>query len=496
MTIRRPRYRRFNGRILVAVLAVWVGLASYSLLALGLAQGDGCIEIGQAHRTWTIQPLTGDDPPEEFYAYREFQSHSSLIRENASILFFYSPSGPSCGDLSLVMLHHSDRSANARLTFSGVPDSTSIRLKDDSDDAYWLSPPSLKANWRWSAGRTDGAVLSGLHGDVFLMISPTFDDAIETWFVVTGSVERPRFIELPSLEEPLRLRFSAPDPIARFRMTPESPTVGQEVRFDASSSSSFQAEIVRYRWDFDEDGDFETATDSPVLTHRFRTASPHRATLEVVDADGRTGHVSRSFEVQGGEFSLDRRILTHLPEHQVLPGATVTVELRIQAHSTVSGVGIHERTPEGWVIEPVTTSGLAYNDPQREWLLLETLQPGEERRIQYRLIVPDDAVLRAYDIKGQAVSSSPDFRLDIGGDRQITVIGVLPVELAISRLAPDGAIDVTLSNLISFDQILQAVALWQADLPVPGTNGKRLDLTLMSRLVAYWLNDRAVTETL
>lgn len=496
MATRRPRYRLRASRILLATLILAAGMAADPSFSHAQGEDDGCVEVNQAHRTWTVDPVSGDEAPEAFYAYRDFRSHNPLIRERASVLFFYSPSGRSCGDLSLFMLHHADQASHTRFTISGVPESTSIQLKDDPDDAYWLSPPSLKVNWRWSASRTDGAVLGGLRGDVRLMVRPEFDEAIRTWYVVGGSASGPSFIELPNLSDLLRLRFSAPDPVARFEMSPASPTVGQDVRFDASGSASAQSEIVRYRWDFNEDGAFELVRDSPVVTHRFPTASPHYVTLEVVDAAGRTGQASRSFDVHGGEFSVERTVLTHLPNHQALPGSALTIELRLRAHSTVSGVGIRETTPEGWTIEPGSTRGWAYNASQREWLLLETLRPGEERRLQYRLVVPDGAVLQAYEIDGRAVSSSPEFEMAIGGEGRIDVIGVLPAELAVSRLSTDGAIDVTLSNLITLDQILQAVALWQADTPVPGTNGKRLDLAMMSRLVAYWLNDRPVTEPL
>jgi hypothetical protein len=84
----------------------------------------------------------------------------------------------------------------------------------------------------------------------------------------------------------------------------------------------------------------------------------------------------------------------------------------------------------------------------------------------------------------------------IGGDSEVHVISSLSIELAISRLNDQGEIDLTLSDLITFNQILQAVALWQQGRPVPGTNGRRIDLDMMVRLVAYWLTDTPVDRPL
>jgi hypothetical protein len=42
----------------------------------------------------------------------------------------------------------------------------------------------------------------------------------------------------------------------------------------------------------------------------------------------------------------------------------------------------------------------------------------------------------------------------------------------------------------------QAVSLWLEQVEVPGTNGRKIDLAMISRLIAYWLTDTPVTEPL
>ncbi len=46
-------------------------------------------------------------------------------------------------------------------------------------------------------------------------------------------------------------------PLAEFTYTPQNPSLGQPVAFDASASKSIDAYIEKYEWDFDGDGAFE-----------------------------------------------------------------------------------------------------------------------------------------------------------------------------------------------------------------------------------------------
>lgn len=71
-------------------------------------------------------------------------------------------------------------------------------------------------------------------------------------------------------------------PTADFTFTPEQPRPGETVRFDASSATDIDGEIVSYAWIFDGE-----AIDAAGATtdHVFLTAGEHTATLTVTDND-------------------------------------------------------------------------------------------------------------------------------------------------------------------------------------------------------------------
>ena len=74
-------------------------------------------------------------------------------------------------------------------------------------------------------------------------------------------------------------------PTAAFDVSPESPTTGELVSFDASASSS-DGEIVSYEWDFDGDGTHEDAGES--VQTSFDEAGDVPVTLRVTDDSGQT----------------------------------------------------------------------------------------------------------------------------------------------------------------------------------------------------------------
>ena len=56
-----------------------------------------------------------------------------------------------------------------------------------------------------------------------------------------------------------------------------------KVRFDASSSIDTMGEIVRYEWDWDSDGTYDTAVEVPEIMQRFSEEGPYKVTLTIVD---------------------------------------------------------------------------------------------------------------------------------------------------------------------------------------------------------------------
>ncbi len=84
-------------------------------------------------------------------------------------------------------------------------------------------------------------------------------------------------------------------PVARFTWTPEQPEPNQWVRFDAGDSYDPDGRIVRYEWDFNDDGRVDASGE--VVFHRFARSGSYRVRLKMTDNDGATDELRRSVQV-------------------------------------------------------------------------------------------------------------------------------------------------------------------------------------------------------
>lgn len=83
-----------------------------------------------------------------------------------------------------------------------------------------------------------------------------------------------------------------PTPTARFTVSPTDPAPGQQVTFDATSSTPSQgAAIIRYRWQFG-DGTAEDTTSGRIARHTFNSENTFTVTLTVTDSENRTHTVA------------------------------------------------------------------------------------------------------------------------------------------------------------------------------------------------------------
>jgi PKD repeat protein len=112
-------------------------------------------------------------------------------------------------------------------------------------------------------------------------------------------------------------------PTAEFTFSPTSPTVGEEVSFDASASTDSDGSIVEYRWDFDGDGSVDATTQSPTTTHTFSTAGDHAVTLTVVDDDGATNSTTQTVSVGEATGFIEGDVID--PNGTPLSDATVKI---------------------------------------------------------------------------------------------------------------------------------------------------------------------------
>lgn len=98
------------------------------------------------------------------------------------------------------------------------------------------------------------------------------------------------------IAQPLTVGGSAANGLAAFTVTPSAPKVGQQVTFDASTStSSTGGSIVSYKYTYG-DGTEET-TGSPVQSHTYTTAATVNVTLQTTDSNGKTSTKTQSLTI-------------------------------------------------------------------------------------------------------------------------------------------------------------------------------------------------------
>jgi hypothetical protein len=90
-------------------------------------------------------------------------------------------------------------------------------------------------------------------------------------------------------------------PLARLTISPSPAGVGQSVRFDGSASSDAVSHIVRWEWDLDGNGSFETDTGAtPTVSRSYETAGTRTVRLRVTDAAGHTATLSGPLVIRRG----------------------------------------------------------------------------------------------------------------------------------------------------------------------------------------------------
>ena len=94
-------------------------------------------------------------------------------------------------------------------------------------------------------------------------------------------------------ERPLVITYN---PVAEFAFSPERPHAGETVTFDASASYDPDGEIVKYEWDFDDDG--VTDAQGKVVEWVFSQAGTYPVRLTVTDNDGFKSSLTKEVPVQ------------------------------------------------------------------------------------------------------------------------------------------------------------------------------------------------------
>jgi len=508
-------------RALVAAFALLVVLVGTGNV---WAQGMLPIQVNQGDDfQWTVFPVERGISAESFYNYSQFdyQSRTFLEVPRQSTLFFYRDL--STGRLAMIIFHNAPNAGpggQAGFDIQGLPSTAQLTLRDDPNDGYSFNPPNASFRWSWTSAHTDGVVINNLQDNGTITINPSFNSGISRWYVLTqktptSPVER---VPLPRTSGPLTIQLG----ITGENYTPlfdkgdvTQPPSTLDVDFDFVPDPSFAMVPVRftgmaedattpmYQWDFENDGTFTEASNSPFANYAFPSSGNYDVTLKVTDADGRTGMRTRTVEVLENQTTVVRTISTP----QVKPESMFRVTLDLKVMVASNGLGVEEKLPSEWIVEPVRNDGAIYKfDPDTgiaHWLFPTLVKSGEKRRIVYDVRVPGPGDMqppslpRDFVIHGSAMSVSPSYTVPTLGEDTVEGASCLSMPVVFAHMDPiTREVDLRTSEDISDEQVKVAIEFWQNDTVVPCTCENVMTTGELDHVVRHNLMDLPVDHDL
>ncbi|MBE0519946.1 PKD domain-containing protein [Candidatus Bathyarchaeota archaeon] len=85
-------------------------------------------------------------------------------------------------------------------------------------------------------------------------------------------------------------------PVASFIFSPPDPSEGEQIIFDASTSTPDGGTIISYEWDFGDDN--ITTTSDPIITNAYSRFGNYNVTLNVTDSEGKWDTESKTITVR------------------------------------------------------------------------------------------------------------------------------------------------------------------------------------------------------
>jgi len=213
-------------------------------------------------------------------------------------------------------------------------------------------------------------------------------------------------------------------------------------------------------------------------------------------------------------YEVRRNIFTQLPFNFVLlsyrsklsgedsgeqyEGDYFNVQVTIKASGRqMIGVGLEESLPEDWEMKPVDNGGAFYKQSTQQWVFPEPILPGGQRKVSYKVRVPQSEEKGDYEIQGRFSEYWSDYTADVMGDTAVQVVDSLPVKVVISRWnVEEGNLDLSQGNSITYDQVKRALSFWLEDEVVPYTGGETVSFTDIKEIVAYWLEGKPINQSL
>ncbi|MFW6421673.1 MAG: PKD domain-containing protein [Candidatus Bipolaricaulota bacterium] len=442
----------------------------------------------------TVTPFAGDVSAQNFYDYGNDSSNTNLEKSNCALIIPYRDPK---GNLSLIMIldRPGDGSGgSASLTIKGLPSSATLALRDDPDDYrddYLFEPPRAEFSWNWSGQNGDGAIIGNLEEVDSLELIPNFASGIDRWEVVTGTPENPKRMGF-NTSLPLTLDLSINDPpVAELTVEEDKFYPRRPIKFDASDSQDPDGSIEEYQWDFNGDGEYSVTTEKPVVEHTYEESGDYEVSLSVVDDSGSYDTVNQGITVKAVYAEVERQ----LSSLHATPGTVISATLKIRSFGELAGLGIEENLPEGWELRPVSNAGAAFKEGESQWVFTSTLDPNEEREIEYEILVPPrDSLVESLpldlELTGSATAPEPSFEQPVEGDDSLRIDEVLPPAVAVAHYDLDQEqIDLRMDDFLTRRQLHWAAKLWRAAEILPGTGGDGLTYEAMKELSLRYLTE-------
>ncbi len=86
-------------------------------------------------------------------------------------------------------------------------------------------------------------------------------------------------------------------PSAGLDITPKNPEAGEKITFDASLSTDQDGQVVQFKWDWDDNWEYDETTTYPETIHTFSSAKDYKVILKVVDNGGASDTTTETVSV-------------------------------------------------------------------------------------------------------------------------------------------------------------------------------------------------------
>jgi PKD repeat protein len=152
------------------------------------------------------------------------------------------------------------------------------------------------------------------------------DDAQSTGQTILSDTDE-RIAEIPSTQ-PITGSITA-----TFDASPSSPSVGDQITFDATNSSASTGLISTYEWDFDGDGTIDATTQNPTITHTYSKPGQYDVELTVV-GDEKHSATTYTINITRQDSSTEPIITVTDDQAETSPGTVVRISYTVTNPTT------------------------------------------------------------------------------------------------------------------------------------------------------------------